>query len=224
MALTGHPFPYDLNNLLGGRVRVLFAPTSTSITLAGGIDDVIEVNGGYAAQSGWTDLGATKDSFSYSRGFDTAGWEIQQIQGNVIEEVTDITRSISVSVAEIKPEHLQLIENAPSIATISAAAGRSAQKKIAFGAFSSITRYRFAFISQRSTASGVVTESSSATRGRFVMGVAYEAQISADEVEFEQTKGELSAATVTFTMFPASGQPSGQEFGAWFTEDAGTIT
>lgn len=219
MALTGHPFPYDINNLLGGRVRVLFAPLATAVPA--NIDDVINVDGGYAAQTGWTDLGAAKDSFSYSRGFDTAGWEIQQAQGNVIEEVTDLTRSISVSLAEIKPSHLQLIENAPSIATITGVSGKSAQKKVAFGSFTSITRYRFAFISQRSTASGTVTESGGGIRGAFVMGTAFESQVSADEVEFEQTKGELSAATVSFTLFPASGQPTGQEYGAWYTEDVG---
>jgi hypothetical protein len=223
MALTGHPFPYDINNLLGGRVRVLFAPLATAVPL--NIDDVIEVNStGYAAQTGWTDLGAAKDSFSYSRGFDTSGWEIQQTTGNVVEEITDLTRTITVSLAEIKPEHLQLIENAPAVETVAAASGRSAQKRVKFGAFTSITRYRFAFLSQRSTASGIVTHSdTTTTRGRFVMGTAYEAQISADEVEFEQAKGELSAASVTFTLFPASGQPTGQEWGSWLLEDAGAI-
>jgi len=178
----------------------------------------------YAAQPDWIDLGATKESFSYGRSFDTAGYEIQQVAGNVIEEITDIERTIEVSLADFRPEHLQMIENAPNIATIVAAAGKSAQKKIAFGSFSSPKQYRFAFVAQRPRQAGLVIEPVTLReRGRFFMGVAYVAQVSADEVTFEQAKGELTAAGVTFTMFPAPGEPTGEEYGAWFDEDAGTI-
>lgn len=226
MALTGYPFPYDIENLLGGAVRILYAPTSVAVP--DNIADVIDMESPYAAQTGWIDLGATKESFSYSRGFDVEGWEIQQLAGNVIEEVTDLSRSITVSYADMSPENLQIIENAPSILPIVAAAGKSAQDKIAFGSFSSFTRYRFAFIARRPKQAGIVIESAGAVpasgqRGRFFMGVGYSCQIAADEVEFEQAKGELTAAGVTFTLFPESGETSGQEYGAWFDEHAGTI-
>jgi hypothetical protein len=225
MALTGFPFPYDIDQLLGGAVRILYAPDSVAIPAD--ISSVIDMETPYSAQTGWVDLGATKESFSYSRGFDVEGWEIQQLAGNVIEEITDLTRTISVSFADLRPEHLQMIENAPSVAAITAAAGRSAQEKVAFGSFNSFERFRFAFISRRPIQAGVVTESAGAgagTRGRFFMGVAYNAQIAADEVEFEQAKGELTAAGVTFTLFPEDGEDSGEEYGAWFDETAGTIT
>ena len=178
----------------------------------------------YAAATGWTDLGATKESFTYSRSFDTSGYEIQQVAGNVIEELTDLERTIEISFADFRPEHLQMIENAPSVSDIVATAGASAQKKIAFGSFASIKRYRVAFVARRPIQSGIVVESGAgADRGRFFMGVAYSCQISADEVSFEQAKGELTGAGVTFTLFPESGQPTGQEMGAWFDEEAGTI-
>ena len=226
MALTGYPFPYDVNNLTGGRTRILYAPTSQAIPA--NMDDIFEMDGGgYVVKGSWLDLGATKEASSYARGFDTGAWEIQQVVGAVVEEVTDVTRTLTVSFADFKPEHLQIIENAPSIATLAAAAGRSAQKQVSFGAFSSITRYRFAFVQQRSKQSGIVTESAGAgsgTRGRFLCGVLYDAQISADEVTFEQAKGELTGVGVTFTGFPASGQPTGQEYGTWLDELAGTIT
>jgi hypothetical protein len=229
MALTGYPFPYDVDQLLGGAVRILYAPTTEPIPTS--IDDVIDMTDPYAPAGTWVDLGATRDSFSYSRGFDTSGYEIQQLAGNVIEEITDISRTIEVSFADFRPEHLAMIEGRAStvVESVAAVAGSSAQETVKFGSFSSLERYRFAFISRRPKQAGVVNEPSgtysaaNGGRGRFFMGVAYEAQLSADEVSMEQAKGELTAAGVTFTLFPASGEASGEEYGAWFDETAGTI-
>jgi hypothetical protein len=189
------------------------------------ISDVINMVAPYTAKSGWNYLGATKESFSYSRGFDTEGLEIQQVAGNILEEVTSIERSLSVSMAEFNPFGFQLMENAPSVATIAAAAGASAQKKISFGNFSSAERYRFAFLSRRPRAAGDVTEPGGTKRGRFVMGVAYNAQLAADEIEMEQGKGELTAVEIAFSLFPESAVvlAEGQETGTWLLEDSGTI-
>lgn len=225
MALVGHPFPYDIKNLLTGAVSIYYAPLATAIPAD--ISDVILMEAPYTVQAGWTALGATKEPFTYSRSFDTEGLEIQQTNVVIFEEITDITRTITVSMAEFNPFGFQLMENAPSVATIAAAAGASAQKKIAFGNFTSTERYRFAFLSRRPKGAGVVTESDATTeRGRFVMGVAYDASLQADEIEMEQGKGELTAVELAFTLFPEStvAQPEGQEVGAWFLEDEGTIT
>lgn len=230
MTLITGAFPYDIDNLLGGSVRVLYAPTS--VTIPDNIGDVIEMVGpDYDAQTGWVDLLATKEAFSYSRGFDVEGWEIQQTAGNVIEEITDITRSVNVSVANFTTAILKILEGdtgtitAVAAAAAAGTAGTSAQSRLTFGSFSSLTQYRVAFIARRSKSSGLVTETgnASATRGRFVMGVGYRCQLSADEIEMEQAKGELTAANTGFTMFPESGQSQGNEYGAWFTETAGTI-
>ena len=227
MALTGAPFPYDINQLLGGAVRILYGPAAgaTPVPVPDSMDDVFAMVSPYAAKAPWVDLGATKESFTYSRGFDTSGYEIQQVAGNVIEEITDITRSIEISFADFRPEHMAMIENAPGVATVAAAAGSGAQKRVGFGSFSSPVQYRFAFVAQRPRQAGLVVEPAGGReRGRFFMGVAYLAQVAADEISFEQGKGELTGAGVTFTMFPESGQPTGQEYGAWFDETAGTIT
>jgi hypothetical protein len=225
MALVNHPFPYDIENFLSGAVSILYAddPSATNVPLD--ISDVILMNAPYTAQAGWTYLGATKEAFSYSRSFDTAGQEIQQVAGNVLEEVTDIARAINVSMAEFNPFGFQLMENAPSVATIAAAANQSAQQKIAFGSFASVKRRRYAFISRRPLASGTVTEVGGKVRGRFVMGCAYSAQLQADEITMEQGKGELTAVELAFSLFGETEdpQPEGQEHGAWFLEDEGTI-
>jgi hypothetical protein len=229
MALSGAPFPYDIDNLLGGAVRILIADADQAIPTR--IFDVMDQEAPYAAKTGWRDLGATRESFSYTRGFDTEGYEIQQVAGNVIEEITDIARSIEVSFAEFNGENLSLIENAPDVDVLAASAAAAAvgsrsplTNRVAFGSFKSISRYRFAFVSQRSTVSGTVTETTGKERGRFFMGAVYQAQIAADEVEIEQAKGELTAAGVSFTLFPDTTQPTGEEYGAWYDEQPGTIT
>lgn len=225
MALVNAPFPYDIDNLLSGAVSIYYGPAATT-AIPVDISDVILMEAPYTVQTGWTPLGATKEPFSYTRSYDSEGLEIQQSTTVILEEVTDITRTITVSMAEFNPFGFQLMENAPSVATISAAAGVSAQKKISFGSFTSLTRYRFAFLSRRPKASGEVTESDATTvRGRFVMGVAYQAQVQADEIEMEQGKGELTAVELAFTLFPETTvpQPEGQDVGTWLLEDAGTI-
>jgi len=230
MATITGPFPYDVDNLLGGQVRVLYAPTS--VALPTGIADVIEMIGpDYDPKTGWVDLLATKEAFSYSRGFDVSGWEIQQTAGNVIEEITDITRSVNVSVANFTTDILKILEGGSgTTSTVSATPGAAAvaegaQDVLQFGSFTSLTQYRIAFISKRSLSSGVVVEAANANhnRGRFVMGVGYRGQLSADEIEMEQAKGELTGANTGFTFFPESGESQGEEYGAWFLEDAGTI-
>ena len=228
MALVGHPFPYDVENLLSGAVSILYGKPSGvgAAAIPEDIADVIDMEAPYAAQSGWTYLGATRENFSYSRGFETEGLEIQQSPSPILEEITTIDRSITVSMAEFNPFGFALMENAPSVETITAVAGASAQKKIGFGNFASVDRYRFAFIARRPKASGLVTESDDVTtRGRFVMGVAYSAGLQADEITMEQGKGELTAVELAFTCFPETtvAQPEGQEVGAWFLEDAGAI-
>lgn len=227
MALAGYPFPYDINNLLGGACRVLYGdPADVDIPVDP--SDVIDLIYPYAAQDGWTDLGATRDAFSYTRGFDTEGQEIQQVAGNVLEEITSISRGLSVSMAEFNAEGFALMEGAPGVDTVAAVAGaHPGFDTVSFGSFSSLTRYRVAFVSQRSKASGSVTEpvaDGAKVRGRFVMGWANQAQLSADEITLELDKGALSAVALGFTLFPDGDVADAETaWGGWGIEAAGTI-
>lgn len=229
--LTTGAFPYDIDNLLGGAVRIAYSLADGSAGDPGvpaTMTDVFSMKAPYALAANWEEVGATKDSFTSTRGFETTGYEIQQEPGNVLEEITANTRTIAVSFAEFRPEVLKLIEGAPAIEDIVAIAGASAQRKVAFGSIKTLDRYRFAFISRRSKQSGVVKEAAapgSPQRGRFFMGVVYSAQLAADDVSVEQAKGSLTASQVTFTCFPelTDPQPEGEEYGAWFDETAGTI-
>jgi hypothetical protein len=223
MAQIPGAFPYDLDGLLGGRARVLYAPDSQAIPV--NIADVVDMTDPYPVNADWLDLGATRESASYSREIASSGYEIQQATGMVIEEITDVSRTMGVSIAEINPAHLQIIEEAAAVGTVAAAVGKSAQKQVKFGSFSDLTHYRMAFIAQRSRASGQVIEPApgSKVRGRFVMLCLYNVTIAADSSEFEFDKGTLVHAPLTLTAFPEAGQDAGEEFGTWLTEDAGTI-
>lgn len=221
MTYTNFPFPYDIGNLLGGAVRILFAPLTQAIPA--NIADVIDMVSPYAPKTNWVEVGATKETFSAAGGFDESGYEIQQTPDQVLSEITTVTRTITVSFAELNAQNLQLIEGAPNIATLAAAAGKSAQKKVAFGSFSSRQNYRWAYISRRSIDSGVVTEPGAKTRGRFFMGTGYRGKLAADSHTFDQNKGDLSAVGVGWTLSPEPGQAEGEEHGAYFDEQAGTI-
>jgi hypothetical protein len=218
-------FPYNVDNLLGGAVRALWAPIDTPIPAD--ISDVIDMTSPYAPVDPWEDFGATKDAFSYSRGFETSGYEIQQSAAAVLEEVTSITRTLTVSVAELTPTMLQMLEETGAPGSVAAGTGTSAQDVIKFGSFQSTTPRRIVFVSRRNKASGVVKEGAGADdvqRGAFVMGVGYNCQVTADSIEMAQAKGELTAFGLQFRLFPDSSQVVGEEYGAWFLEHTGTIS
>lgn len=227
MAQTQGALPYDIANLLGGAVRILYAEPADVEDVPEDLSDIIDLVFPYAPKTGWKDFGATKENFTYARGFETEGLEIQQFQGNIIEEITAISRNMQVSAAEFSPEVIQVIENATAIDTVAAVAGASpGQKVVKIGSFSSPARYRMAFVARRYVASGTVTEpvaSGGRVRGRFVGAWLNQTQVSADDTEIEIGKGELAATGVTFAGFPEPGIDGEEAFGGWAFEDAGTI-
>lgn len=224
-------FPFDINNMLGGQVRVLLADLSqtTPPAVATGPKDIFVQQSPYAAAAGYTDVGATRDSFSYARGLESTGWEIQQAQGPVIEQITNLTRRVTVSFAEFRGDLMQILEQAPSVATVAPTTGQGAQKRVGMGKITSLKRYRVGFVAMRDVASGVVTETATAVppsgkRGRFVVGYGHEASITADESAIELAKGGESAFPLTFNFYPVSSQPDDTAYGNWWLEDAGILT
>lgn len=226
MALTASAFPYDLNNLLGGRVRVLIAPIASEDDpgVPEKLQEIIELETPYPAADGWIDLGAARDSAAYSRGFTTEGWEIQQVNSAVVEELTGTARSVSVSIAELREDTIQLIEQSTGKETVNAAVHTSKQIAIPFGEITDLQRYRVAFVAMRKQQSGIVEElEGKKVRGRFVAITINEATIAADDTGIEFDKGALSHVPLTFTAYPASGETEGEEYGRWILEEAGVI-
>jgi hypothetical protein len=225
MAVTG-AFPYDLNNLLGGRARVLISDDAGALpAVPANIKDVFDPISPYTAETGWLDVGATAESTDYTRNLETSGWEIEQSTAAVFEEPTDSPRTIKVAMAEFKPEFIKVMEEAPAVGTVAAVTGAMAQKSVKVGSITTLTNRRVAFVAMRNKGSGTVTETGAGViRGRYVMFAAYQATIAADASQVQVAKGQLTSAPVTFSLKPQDGQPSGQEHGIWLMEDAGVMT
>lgn len=226
MAVTG-TLPYDLNNLLGGAARVVISDDATALpSIPDSIEDVITPNdaGNYAAKAGWKDAGATVEGTNYSRDLETDGYEIEQTQGFVFEEVTEVSRTLDVSFGEITPELIRIVENAGAAGTVAATATEVAQKQIKFGSITSLEVRRVCFLAQRNKKSGIVVEADGVERGRFVMLCLYSVTIAAESSEVEVAKGSLTGLPCTFTAFPEDGQAQGEEWGTWLFEDAGDLT
>lgn len=225
MAKVKGAFPYDLDHLLGGRVRVLLSLIdSAPDPIPTKLDDIIDLEGTYDPQGNWFDAGAARDSASYSRAFSAEGWAIQQVNSDVMEDITGTSRSVTLSIAEFRAQMLELIEQSPGQEAIAAAKERSKQTRIPFGEILDLDRYRVALIAQRKKKSGIVTEGvGGKERGRFVAVILNECNVTPDETGAEFDKGSLSHVPVTFTAYPAAGEPEGEEYGGWLLEEAGKI-
>lgn len=224
MAVTG-ALPYDLNNLIGGGARVVLSDDDVAFpAIPPDLSAVIDLVEPYATKAGWVDVGATTEGSNYSRGIDTDGYEIEQSSGLIFEEVTEITRQLSLTMGELRPDLLKVFENAAAVDDIAAGVLKSAQKAVKFGAFSALDVRRVVLIGQRNKKSGVVTEGAGGLeRGRFLAVSLYSVTLAAEEEELEAAKGSLWGLPLTLTAFPEDGQPQGEEYGQWLDEQSGVI-
>lgn len=218
---------YDILKLAVGPARVLYAPTSVAVPTK--LQDIVKLvndEGDYAAASEWVDFGASPegDGASYSRGFETESLGIEQSSGAIFTDITDVNRSISLTVAEIDPDNMKIVEGT-DIATEAVAAAKetSAQDAVPIGSVTEFDTFRVALLAQRKKDSGIVKEPDGTERGRLVAVVLNRCQISADDSEIEVAKGGLLSAPLTFEAFPEPGQTSKKAFGRWFFEKAGEI-
>jgi hypothetical protein len=218
-------FPYDVTKLARGPARVLYAPVKA--TLPTKLQELHKLVAPYTVAGEWKDLGAIPEGEapSYSRGFESEGQNIEQETGSIFEELTDVNRSMQVTVAEIDPTNLKIIEGT-SIANETVAKGKeiSEQEVVPIGVVPELPQYRVAFIFQRRIEAGVVKEpTTNLERGRLIAVVLNRVQLSADDSEISIEKGSLVSAPITFEAFPEPEQTAEKSHGRWFFEKAGTI-
>jgi hypothetical protein len=228
---------YALDELLGSGARVLYSDDDYTLPVTSGaptlgIHNIISVIGpDYAAQTGWNDLGGSREGqgAQYERNIETNEWNLEQATGAVAEDITDVPRSMTVQMAEIKPEHVSIIEEAPASRAIAAAAGaagtgRAAQTAVDFGDIENLTRRAWAIIGQRRKGVGAdVTEAANGNevRGGLAAVVLYSATISSEAAQFELQKGQMSNIPVQLRAFPHVSITDGQRArGTWLFEDA----
>lgn len=216
--------PYDLGNLLKGPTPFIYGLAS-EVTVPANLADIFDPDDPkHPLETGWTHGGATTSGTQYSRQFSTAGFVIEQADGNVDEDITDVARSLTVPVGEITPEMLQILEQAPNIDTVAKAKGRSAEKQIKVGSIETQETYRVVFLGRRLAGKGSdVTMSGGQVRGAFVAYCMLMAKIAGDQAAIQVGKGQLASAPLTFNAFPDDTQEPGEEHGIWIVEEPGTI-
>lgn len=215
--------PANIAKLLGGTCRVMRSPVTGAAPA--NLADIISLTKVAAVNSGtatapWLNFGATSDDQSYSRDVSSEGYEINERSGEVLEDITGVERTFSVSLAEITPEHLQLLEGAAAITTIAAGANKSAQKKVLGGAIDEFERQRIAFIGRRKRSQAEVTETDGTKRGAYVAGVLLNAGLTADSSEVSFGPGNLATIPVSFKAY--TDDTVGAAI-AWFEEQPGLI-
>ncbi len=224
MAVTGLN-PYDLSKLLAGPCRVLRAlPGATDIPE--NLLDIIAVEkvDSYLAATGWTDFGATTEGTAYGRAIETSGYEIENTTGTVAESVTDVVRTVAVTMGEIDGEALRIFEQASKVTMVEGTPDSRPEEHVKFGSIESLERQRIAFIGRRPVGVGAdVIEQDGTVRGALVCGVLYTCSITGDQSAINLAKGQLSSAPLTFKAFPEDGQSQGEETGDWIAEVPGEI-
>lgn len=230
MTTVAQFFPFDESHLAGGQARILFAPI-TNTPVPASPADIFEQETPYTPKSGgtgltayaWEDFGATAAPLEYGRNLTVNEWKIQQQTSAVLEDPQEVVRTLKIPMAEFRPDLIQLLENAPEVAAIAAAAGSSAFNAVGFGSVSDLTQYRVAYAIVRPKEAGIVVESGGNERGRLLVQAAYRCSVSAENVSITFGLSEMASADLTLKLYPEPGQPQGQEYGSWFDEVAGTI-
>jgi hypothetical protein len=217
--------PYNLENLIVGAVRVMWALVEDIATVPVKIQDIVFMTaaGAYAAKTDWNEFGATSDASAYTRGMESEGVEIQQETGQIMKEITEINRAFSLTMAEIFEDNVQILENADAIEDVAAAALTGAQKSIGLGTFTDLTEYRMAFLSFRKKQAGIVNEPGGIKRGRMNMLILNRATLTAEDAEVEWEKGNLTDVEVGFEGYPEPDEEDNVAYGRWLFEQAGTI-
>lgn len=213
--------PWDITKLAVGPVRTILAPDTEDIATA--LQDVQDLVSPYALNGTFFDLGAARESSTYTRGMDEEGLQIQQETGDIMSEITDISRTFKLSISEIAPENIGIIENSTLTESIAAGSGTSAQTAVPVGSFSDLEVYRLCMVAVRKKQSGVVTEPGGATRGCLVAYFGNRITLAAEDADFEWDKGTLVNTEVTFKSYPEPGEDDDEAYGRWFFESPGVI-
>jgi hypothetical protein len=211
---------YDQNNLIGAGANVYYAPFST--TRPAYMSDIFDGTDPYGTKTGWAKFGATSGPPVIARNLTVAGFQIQQTNVTLLEEPTDLKRTLQVPIAEFSPTILALLEESTA-ATYASGTKRGTGTNVPFGNINSLSSFRLAVFARKSKQQGLVTETAtSKTRGAFFGWVAYKASLSGDNLQTSIARGALADITVTFNLYPDPAVTTeGAEMGMWMSEDAG---
>lgn len=211
---------YNGENLLKAPARVLYAPFATTLPVYP--SDIFDGTDPYAVKSGWVDFGATSGPAVIGRNMTTEGITIEQSATTLYDEIKEITRTLTVPIAEFAPSILAMLEES-TVSTYASGTKRGAGSSVPFGQIDSLSSFRLALASVRSKQQGVVTETvGPKTRGALVVWTAYKASLSGDNLQASISRNTLADMSVTFKLYPDPAvTTTNGEVGKWMFEDDG---
>lgn len=128
-----------------GAARLLIAPKTQAFP--SGINDIIVTASGvnqYEAQSGWSDLGATKTGIQVSINHAEETFDVDQILGDIESAPTSWEASVQTALAEMTLEHLQIAWEGSSITTDTSRSPD--ERSMGYGQPTAYTRRRLAVL------------------------------------------------------------------------------
>lgn len=164
MATDFHRTAVNDTSFIRGAARLLIAPITQAFPTK--IEDVIDLGkwkakepgpgfelekGGdptYKAQTGWTDLGATKTGIQITINNAEESFDVDQVMGDINSAPTSWECSVGTQLAEFTPEKMQVAWEGSAI-TVDATPKAGSEKEIGFGQPVSYTQYRMAILFQR---------------------------------------------------------------------------
>lgn len=207
-------------NLVTGPVRMLLAPFSTAIPT--NPIDAFDQTTPYAPNGDFWDLGLTSAGTTQERTLETQGHTVEQRTTEVMERISAVERTMTIPVAEITPETLQVIEEGGDIEVVAAGANKGSFQAVGVGAISDLTPYRLVLVAERDpSVSGYVTEPGGETRGPFIVGVYNRAQLAPEAASIEWSSENLASCDLALVLKPdpAVSEPK-DRVGKVYFEDA----
>jgi hypothetical protein len=135
----------DTSKLVRGAARIMYAPAAQ--TAPEKIADVISLST-YDAQSGWLDLGATREGIQIALNNTEDAFEIDQVQGDVGSAPNAWECSVATRLAEITLERFVLVWEGAAITTDTSIPSPY-ERETGFAGATSYTERRLAVLFQR---------------------------------------------------------------------------
>lgn len=218
-------FPYDINSIAQGPARVVFAPTSVAVPTK--LSSVFLQKAPYTLATGWFDAGATTGPTVIGRSFATAGLSIEQDSTTILDEISDVSRTVTIPIGELTSDMLDIMEQSGGVTTVAAGTGVDlGQTKVPFGTIVDLGTYRVAVIYRFRKSQGIVVEPTTLLeRGRNAMYVGYVAKLTADNVQMSIGKNAIVGGSLAFKLeSDPTVTAEGTEQGFWVYETAaGTL-
>lgn len=232
MALIEGAFPYDPDHALGGRARILFGTpgdgTGGTVAVPTSFYDVVNPMT-LVKMGSWFELGLTTDATNFAHARDGEGLEYQQT-GELFQEITSISRTLTVPIGAINSQTLAMVENSSLTSTVAAAANKPAYDLVKFGSYTALKSYRFAFVAYRPSGTSPVIAPAGTTfpggsnqRSSMVATVLPLASLALEETEEEYEAGSPVGMEAQFRTVPVPGLPVGAEHGFRHIEKPGQV-